>query len=568
MRCSVVDQAPRAIAQLLRQTPHMSAFIWPENPDFVADSERRVFNALLPHLRDGDALLYGLRLTDPQHGDIEIDFAVFLEGAGLAVIEVKGGRVSFSNGEWISQSATQSFAIHPTDQARKARYALREVLESSPRWSRGSLRDAWMIALPDTDVYDDSMLAPDTPLDVVIARNHLEDALGRVFDHLADERNTDRLSAPEWIDSALDILLRRGTPHRDILADAAARNVHVERLTHEQAAILDLVADNQYLEVRGGAGTGKSWLATEQARRWSSEGKRVALLSFGRGLAETLRAQFAATKRQHRPAFIGTFHQLGRTWGVTAEQDAPPQWWTHRVAELMTEAAQALPTGHKFDALVIDEAQDFPDNWWPPLLASLRDPTKAQIATFRDDNQAVFRQSGRHDLPFVNVTLTKNLRNTRQIADAFSPLVNNRPQLLGGDGPPVSFVACSSEEVIDCADDQAVALREEGWKALDVALLTTHHRHPVQIEQQGQGFEEYWENLWCGDDIFYGTVSGFKGLERPAVVVAIDGFRDGVHPQQILYVAMSRARDKLVVVGNPEDLAAVGLAMNEVTGIR
>lgn len=538
----------------------MSGFVWPPEPQFAAGSERRVFDALRRHLREGDALLHGLRFTDPTHGDIEIDFTVFLEGVGVAVIEVKGGRVSYSNGQWLSKSATDTFTIHPTDQARKARYALSTALQSSSRWSRGSLRAAWLIALPDTDITGDSSLAPDAPLEVVIGRNHLDEALGRVFDHLNDQRNPTRLSAPGWIESALDILLARGEPQRDHFAELADREAHVERLTQEQGTVLDLVADNQYVEVRGGAGTGKSWLAFEQARRWSAQGKRVALLSFGRGLADTLRAQFAAVKRQHRPAFIGTFHQLGAAWGVVAEQDAPSVWWTEIAPEEMTAAAHALADGHKFDALVIDEAQDFADNWWTPLLASLRNPETARIATFRDDNQAVFGRRGRPELTFAKVTLNKNLRNTRQIGSAFAPLVEQRPELLGGNGAPVTFVSCAADEVIACADDQAVALLDEGWEPRDVALLTTCHRHPVQIEQQNEDSGSYWENLWSGDDIFYGTVAGFKGLERPAVVVAVDGFREGVNPRELLYVAMSRARDKLVVVGDPEVLREAGLA--------
>lgn len=539
----------------------MPGFVWPPQPQFAAQSEKRVFDALRRHLRDGDALLHGVRLTDPQHGDIEIDFIVLLEGAGLAVVEVKGGHVTYRNGEWISQSATDSFKIHPTDQARKGMYALRSLLTNSGRWSRGSLRDNWLLALPDTDVHPDSIFASDAPPDVLIGRNHLDEALGRVYDRLADARDTRRISSEGWIDSALDILLARGERQRDLIADRALRDEHVDRLTREQAAVLDLVADNQHVEVRGGAGTGKSWLAFEQARRWSAAGKRVALLSFGRGLADTMRAQFAGTPRQQRPAFIGTFHQLGASWGVVAEQNAPSHWWTQTAPADMTVAATSLTDGHKFDALVVDEAQDFADNWWTPLLAALRDPETARVATFRDDNQAVFGRLGRPDLQFANVSLSKNLRNTRQIGAAFAPLVEERPELLGGNGDPVVVLTCPASDVVATADDAAVALLDDGWEPRDVALLTTCHRHPVQIEQQQADFGSYWQNLWSGDDIFYGTVSGFKGLERPAVVVAIDGFREGVNPRELLYVAMSRARDKLVIVADLQTLNVAGLEL-------
>ena len=538
---------------------HMSGFVWPQEPQFAADSERRVFEALRRHLNDGDALICGQRFTDHTHGDVEADFIVFLAGVGVAAIEVKGGRVSYANGQWTSQSATEAHVIHPTDQARKARYALREFIEKHPDWSRGDLRDGWLIVLPDTDVDAATVLAPDAPRSVVIGRNDLDQALGLVYDHLADPNNTRRVSARGWVDAALDLLLARGTAQRDVIAEAAVREAHGDALTREQASVLDQYAANQYVEVRGGAGTGKSWLALEQARQWSRDGLRVALLSFGRGLGDTLRAQFASTKRQHRPAFIGTFHQLGSSWGVVAPKDAPSVWWTEIAPAEMTVAANALAEGHKFDAIVVDEAQDFSDNWWTPLLASLRNPEAARIATFRDDNQAVFGRRGRPDLPFAIVTLNRNLRNTRQIGNAFAPLVEKRPELLGGNGSPVTFVPCAAEDVVSTADDQAVALLDEGWDHRDIALLTTCHRHPVQREQQSDGSGSYWENLWSGDDIFYATVAGFKGLERPAVVVAVDGFREDANPRDLLYVAMSRARDKLVVVADPAVLRAANL---------
>ena len=46
-------------------------------------------------------------------------------------------------------------------------------------------------------------------------------------------------------------------------------------------------------------------------------------------------------------------------------------------------------------------------------------------------------------------------------------------------------------------------------------------------------------------------MGGFKGLERPVVVLAIDGFHEDSDQDDVLYVGMSRARDKLVVVANP-----------------
>ena len=56
-----------------------------------------------------------------------------------------------------------------------------------------------------------------------------------------------------------------------------------------------------------------------------------------------------------------------------------------------------------------------------------------------------------------------------------------------------------------------------------------------------------WELFWTGQDVFYGTVTGFKGLERRVVVLAIDGFGDEGRARELLYTGMTRARDLLIL---------------------
>jgi hypothetical protein len=133
-------------------------------------------------------------------------------------------------------------------------------------------------------------------------------------------------------------------------------------------------------------------------------------------------------------------------------------------------------------------------------------------------------------------------------------------RLRGRPGVPVRFVHCSSDDAIGAADDVADAVLEEGWPPAPevVALLTTHRRHPVQKERQEEGQDAYWETYWQDDDPFYGHVLGFKGLEQPAVVLAVNGFRDEARAREMLYVGLSRARDILVVCGDRHLIRRVG----------
>ena len=88
----------------------------------------------------------------------------------------------------------------------------------------------------------------------------------------------------------------------------------------------------------------------------------------------------------------------------------------------MRELAAALPPQEKFDAIVIDEAQDFADAWWPAVLASLRDEESGGLYVFSDEGQRVFSRFGQPPVPLVPLMLDHNLRNTRQIAGTFNSL--------------------------------------------------------------------------------------------------------------------------------------------------
>jgi UvrD-like helicase C-terminal domain len=133
-----------------------------------------------------------------------------------------------------------------------------------------------------------------------------------------------------------------------------------------------------------------------------------------------------------------------------------------------------------------------------------------------------------------------------------------RMRLMGGDGPDVRLVECAPVDALDRADDEVEALLEAGWRPEDVALLATGSRHPEQAARQAAGHDAYWESFWDVDQVFYGHVLGFKGLERRVVVLAVNEAEPGERSKERLYVGLSRARDQLVVCGSPDFIEHVG----------
>src|SRR5690606_7430267 len=181
------------------------------------------------------------------------------------------------------------------------------------------------------------------------------------------------------------------------------------------------------------------------------------------------------------------------------------------------------------------------------------------LYVYSDENQRLFPRFGRPPIQLVPLVLDHNLRNTQEIAKAFLPLAPMRMTLGGGHGPEVTFVPAAGEDMLDAADDQVELLLDEGWEPQHVALLTTGPRHPQQRElQESRGQEGYWQSFWDADDVFYGTVLGCKGLERRAVVLCVNSLAERDRARERLYVGMSRATDRLVVVGDPEVIRQMG----------
>ena len=117
---------------------------------------------------------------------------------------------------------------------------------------------------------------------------------------------------------------------------------------------------------------------------------------------------------------------------------------------------------------------------------------------------------------------------------------------------------CRPGDALAAGDDAVDQLLEEGWNPDDIALLTTGSRHPEQVQRQAVSQDEYWASFWDAEQVFYGHVLGFKGLERRAVVLVLNENAVGDRSRERLYVGLSRARDQLIVCGSRKDIQQLG----------
>ncbi len=522
-----------------------------ENPELTNDSERAVWRALCEQAGRDDLCLPNVRVTH-RGEDHEVDFVVGFAGLGVVAVEVKGRSIRYDDDRWTIERNGRRVEVDPVGQAREGMYAVRDSLYRHPRWGdRTRIRFGHAVVLP-FDSVEQEFCLPHCPRWRITDRTEMADLVPRLRRVLEEQQSGYRLADLDDLDTIDEWRYGRMPLQRDLLALAGDREAEADRLTQDQAALLDAIRLLPRAEIRGGPGSGKTWLAMEQAQRLSRSGRRVALLCYSRGLASFLQRRAEGLPRKAAPAYIGTFHGLGHSWGAEVRGDNDSDYWERELPARMASLAGDLPEGQRFDAVVVDEVQDFADSWWDALLAALKDPETGNIYVFSDEGQRVFARFGDAPVSMPTLLLDQNLRNTRQIAETFQSLGTTRMRAIGGDGPEVAFVQCPAEKAVEVADDQVDTLLDT-WRPEDVALLTIGSRHPYQTHlQETLGPDGYWATFWDRDSVFYGHVLGFKGLERRAVVLALNEGDSRDRSRERLYVGMSRATDHLVVCGDPE----------------
>jgi hypothetical protein len=355
----------------------MSPQVFPTNPVFRSASEEAVFQAVIAGLEEDDAVICNLELSTSDRGEVEVDLVVLIANRGCVIVETKGGHVTLQQGQWIQSDKYGSRVVIPGDQARRNMFAVRDYVRN--RWSQGNLKADWLVAIPGNRV--PSSTDPQLPSNKIVDRENLRFIVSSM------KSNLDALTSPpprdsKWVEAAIKHLVPSKSHEVDRDEILVGNLDYIKSLTHERAKLLDSLSDNRRYYVRGPAGSGKTWLAFEQARRWSAAGLRVAVIAFNRGITTYLQNKAEEMESNERPSWIGTFHNFASFLGTTAGAPGKYDDNNDRYASQLIAAAERADAEKKFDAFVVDEAQDFMSSWWQTLELCLVDPANGRMALF------------------------------------------------------------------------------------------------------------------------------------------------------------------------------------------
>ena len=497
----------------------------------------------------------------------EADFVVLIPYIGIVVIEVKSHQeIKVRQGSWFFGRENTPHES-PFKQGETAMFSIRKhLVNQNPIFSRiPFLNVSWFteIDFPKTNQMEYQSWQVLNIADLDDAAGTLLASMEAGVKHLGSKLGISNASGvalnAELMEEAVQLL----RPDFDFAMSEkmfrSERKKELLKFAQDQYIALDISLDNKVAIIKGAAGTGKSVLAIELARRFQTENLRVAFFCFNKLLSAQISTQLSDTS-----VVVSTIDSYALKIARINGMNLPIN--NLEAVKQIKYKDLAIPENEKFDVIIIDEAQDVLNLTFKPILEkSLKNGLiSGTWYAFGDlDAQKIYDQTD--SLEFVRThikevpvfTLTRNCRNVIQIGHFAEGLLAFKPKwnsfLRNENNPDPQLMRIEPDEdmtpILDSVLDQCKAM---GFSYDDITFLS-----PIEISDPQSIFSEskYASKFVAGNKkpgkISFHSISKYKGLESPCVVLLdLEQLRSWNSRDDLLYVALTRATDRLVILAN------------------
>jgi hypothetical protein len=537
--------------------------------DIANPGERFVARALVEQLPNKVEVFHSFNwLSRGRQGTLlegECDFVLLDPDQGLLFVEVKGGSLVFDGREWVREVGGERRALNkdPFSQAQRAMHDIVELVKRRFPRANNELPFTFGFAVAFPDCRVSGVLPPSIALELILDAARLKDlpeSMRRIFASFA--RSGHRALTERELELVREALYPKYQLLPVVWRKIEDQEERLRRLTVEQQRILDILANQPKAAIRGVAGSGKTILALAKAQSLARAGVRTLLLCYNRPLKDWLHDAVPASLGEC--LIIETYHGLAddlcKAAGLRLQEMGNPKnqlFWTDTAPEALMQACERLGPEHKFDAIVVDEGQDFHDLWWTSLDSVFRDPgQKTCYYVFYDPKQNLYVEQpslpGELDRPYE---LHENCRNTVRIAEHCAALVGYenryRDDAPVGDAPETVSVRTLAEAFKEAGRRVRLLCmpNQGGLQMSQVAVLApgfTEKSWPAHFETipLTKSFDQWWRK----ECVLIASWSRFKGLEADAIVIIEVPTKGDAHIDANRYVARSRAKHLLTII--------------------
>ena len=545
---------------------HMFPSVFPEHNN--SSGEKKVFNYFKQYAPDNWYILHSYRL--PEHKRVifgEADFVVIAPPYGIFILEIKSGGVGFDGTYW--QFINRNHEITeksrgPFEQAKEAMFEIKRIISDrfDNQYNEKNVLYYYGVIFTDEDNFPKDKLIEDQPwcLHQNDGKNDYYSFIKLLNKKFREQLKLQNKKIPEaFNDSDAAKIAKILRPIVDIVPPIKSFIDDTEQdifeLTQEQLECLDDIELNSQMLVFGAAGTGKTLIAIEDAKRSALKNKKTGIFCFNSKLGEEIQSQFDGIQNVEASSITKFLYKfLPDKIDISSMNNTEKNHFFNE--ELPTLACKAI-NAPVFDKIIIDEFQDI---CTAAYLAFFDKILKKGLCdgnfTFYGDftRQAIFNKTSDLSLLdsysiYAKKQLSVNCRNSMNVGNE---LVNisgfeDTKYKLQIPGEKVEFYTWkTSTEQTSKFDSIVRTLIDAKINPRDITVLApiTRNNSIIDNTDYSKNIIDYQVNA-TKNKITFSTIQSFKGLENKIIIlIDITSYED----KQLMYVAFSRARSKLIVL--------------------
>lgn len=349
-----------------------------------------------------------------------------------------------------------------------------------------------------------------------------------------------------------------------------------------------------HFRLRGVAGSGKTQVIAYRAAKLASQGFDVLIVTFNitlwhyiKDLIQRAPLQFDWKKITFKH-FHGFCSDILNEIGVDFPQGEGDDFFRILIPSYVEETLEKSGINSKrYDAILIDEGQDFCLEWYKLLVRFLRDRNELLLVCDKKQNiygvelswidgslkgkgtqfrgdwrklETVFRLPEKVAIAAEKFSLMFNLNQELKTERIVQQSLFERPL-----NPHIVWLNVEPNQRLKLIWYAFNQLKEEGYKASDMVILLPNHKigmecvnhfeskniyvnHVFDTENESSRYHK--KSFWMGDSrIKMSTIHSFKGWEILNVVLYIDDtfWGDNSQLDAVIYTAITRTRENLIV---------------------
>lgn len=493
-----------------------------------------------------------VKVTDGVIRESETDFVVFNPDMGIICIEAKAGNVKYENAEWYYGSGIKMRHGGPYLQAETNKYKLIQYIRDKGLddiLNRCKITHAVWFPSVSEDLLREIDLPSDGAFEITLTSNDLknpEEKIRKIFSYKINSNydvNTN-LEAYEVRNLIKSVLCPSFELVPSISNQLDQNRLVFNRLLSEQSRILDFLEEQKSAAISGIAGSGKTMIAMEKARRNSELNEKTLFLCYNRNLCDYLR-------NNYKYAEVDIYTIDGFACKICNSESSDMQRLSEELEKEFFNGA--FPYKH----VIIDEGQDFGqtyllENSILDLLQTivLDESIDGTFYIFYDKMQLV---QG-HKIPECiseadcKMTLHYNCRNTENIAITSVRPLKEEKHIKCIKGPikgdsSIVYIDDKEQKLKEYLDATIDDFIEKGIN--DIVILTCKTEESSYIHSYIR--KQHYNAI--GRNIRFSSCRKYKGLEADAIIlIDIDKNTFLSKDVNLFYVGSSRARFYLTML--------------------